>query len=266
MWALDGTREKAFTVLLAHAHADAEGDLGRVVAVDSTIVRAHQHAAGARQKGLRTASRATMPSDAPAAGRPRRSTSPPTGASGRSPSTARPARPATRPHSRRSWPASAFPGPSADRARRRPRTTPDAVLADKAYSSRAIRTRLRRRGIRAVIPQPADQAAHRKRRGSHGGRPPAFDRDAYKQRNTVERCIWWQRVSSRNPDSWTVGIRTSAGGSGRRGRGLTVEAGLAGLGLHRRTARQTAHRWFCHEALPGVGRRWPHPRGVPAAQ
>lgn len=71
----------------------------------------------------------------------------------------------------------------------RPRTTPEVVLADKAYSSRAIRTHLRRRGIQAVIPQPADQAANRKRRSSHGGRPPAFDRDAYKQRNTVERCI-----------------------------------------------------------------------------
>jgi hypothetical protein len=47
-------------------------------------------------------------------------------------------------------------------------------LADKAYSSRAIRDQLRRRGIRAVIPQPADQVANRKRRGSRGGRPPAF--------------------------------------------------------------------------------------------
>ncbi len=36
----------------------------------------------------------------------------------------------------------------------RPRTTPYVVLADKAYSSRAIRTHLRRRGIRAVIPSP----------------------------------------------------------------------------------------------------------------
>lgn len=69
----------------------------------------------------------------------------------------------------------------------RPRTTPEVVLADKAYSSRAIRSHLRRRGIRAVIPQPSDQATHRKRRGSNGGRPPAFDREAYKQRNTVER-------------------------------------------------------------------------------
>ncbi|MFI6886719.1 IS5 family transposase [Streptosporangium canum] len=71
----------------------------------------------------------------------------------------------------------------------RPRTTPDVVLADKAYSSRAIRISLRRRRIRAVIPQPADQIANRKKRGRSGGRPPVFDREAYKQRNTVERCI-----------------------------------------------------------------------------
>ncbi len=80
-------------------------------------------------------------------------------------------------------------GPLGALAARSARITPDVVLADKAYSSRAIRTYLRRRGIRAVIPQPADQAANRKRLGSRGGIPPAFDRDAYEQRNTVERCI-----------------------------------------------------------------------------
>ena len=37
----------------------------------------------------------------------------------------------------------------------RPRTTPRKVLGDKAYSSRATRTLLRRRGIVAVIPEPA---------------------------------------------------------------------------------------------------------------
>lgn len=83
----------------------------------------------------------------------------------------------------------------------RPRITPEVVLADKAYSSRAIRRHLRRRGIRAVIPQPADQAANRKRRGRLGGRPPAFDREAYKQRNTVERCInklkQWRGLATR---------------------------------------------------------------------
>lgn len=40
--AADGTWTKVFTALLAQA--DAEGDLDRVVAVDSTNVRAHQHA------------------------------------------------------------------------------------------------------------------------------------------------------------------------------------------------------------------------------
>ncbi|MFE3864930.1 IS5 family transposase [Streptomyces goshikiensis] len=71
----------------------------------------------------------------------------------------------------------------------RPRTRPVVVLADRAYSSRAIRGHLRRRGIRAVIPQPADQIGHRLRRGRAGGRPPGFDAETYKERNTVERCI-----------------------------------------------------------------------------
>lgn len=71
----------------------------------------------------------------------------------------------------------------------RSRTRPDIVLADRAYSSCAIRKHLRRRGIRAVIPQPADQAGHCRRRGRSGGRPPAFVAEAYKQRNAVERCI-----------------------------------------------------------------------------
>jgi transposase len=54
----------------------------------------------------------------------------------------------------------------------RPRTTPDAVLGDKAYSSRSHRALLRGRGITAVIAEPNDQRANRKRRGANGGRPP----------------------------------------------------------------------------------------------
>lgn len=75
------------------------------------------------------------------------------------------------------------PGPG------RPRTRPDDVLADKAYSSKAIRGHLAKRGIRAVIPIKDDQAAARKRRGSRGGRPPTFDKDRYRERNTVERAV-----------------------------------------------------------------------------
>ena len=71
----------------------------------------------------------------------------------------------------------------------RPRTRPGRVLADKAYSSKAIRAELRRRGIKATIPEPADQIRNRKNRGRQGGRPPAFDKTIYAQRNTVERAI-----------------------------------------------------------------------------
>lgn len=68
----------------------------------------------------------------------------------------------------------------------RARTRPDRVLGDKAYSSRANRAYLRRRGIAATISEPAYQTGHRHRRGSHGGRPPTFDRETYKQRHAVE--------------------------------------------------------------------------------
>lgn len=69
----------------------------------------------------------------------------------------------------------------------RPRTRPDSVRGDKAYSSRAIRAHLRGRGIAAVIPEPRDQQGHRKRRGSRGGRPVGLDAADYKNRNVIER-------------------------------------------------------------------------------
>jgi transposase len=75
------------------------------------------------------------------------------------------------------------PGPG------RPGTRPTRVLADKGYSSRANRAYLRRRKIAATIPERRDQQANRARRGSAGGRPPVFDKDAYKRRNVVERCF-----------------------------------------------------------------------------
>jgi transposase len=48
-WTMDGTWDR----LLAHvvARGDAAGDVEWVISVDSTVVRAHQHAAGARKKG-----------------------------------------------------------------------------------------------------------------------------------------------------------------------------------------------------------------------
>ncbi|GGV19394.1 transposase [Streptomyces litmocidini] len=66
MWAIDGTWGRVFTALVAQA--DADEDLNWVVSVDSTVVRAHQHAAGARKKGPpRQVNRQTTPSAGPAA-------------------------------------------------------------------------------------------------------------------------------------------------------------------------------------------------------
>lgn len=71
----------------------------------------------------------------------------------------------------------------------RPRTTPERVLADKAYSSKANRALLARRGIKAVIPIKDDQRAKRKGRGSRGGREYAFDQEIYMLRHAVECAI-----------------------------------------------------------------------------
>ncbi|GAA3079235.1 hypothetical protein GCM10010448_70880 [Streptomyces glomeratus] len=82
----------------------------------------------------------------------------------------------------------------------RPRVRPANVLGDKGYSSRAIRTWLRRRGIRHPIPERADQVRNRLRRGSRRGRPPVFDKQLYKRRN-VERCFnrlkQWRGIATR---------------------------------------------------------------------
>ncbi|MEW2400294.1 IS5 family transposase [Streptomyces sp. NPDC046862] len=70
-----------------------------------------------------------------------------------------------------------------------PRTKPDSLAADMAYSNGPCREYLRRRGIRHIIPETTDSQTARLRTASRGGRPPCFDEDRYKKRNTVERAI-----------------------------------------------------------------------------
>ena len=83
----------------------------------------------------------------------------------------------------------------------RPRTTPDAVRGDKAYSARAHRTLLRSRGVKTVIPEPSDQIRNRKSRGSRRTTTPAFDPEVYKGRNVVERSFstvkQWRALATR---------------------------------------------------------------------
>lgn len=84
------------------------------------------------------------------------------------------------------------------RGRGRPRKRPERVIGDKAYSGAPCRGALRRRGIKATIPERRDQRA---RRAGKPGRPLAFDAAVYKRRNVVERCVnrlkQWRAVATR---------------------------------------------------------------------
>lgn len=83
----------------------------------------------------------------------------------------------------------------------RPRSRPDRVVADKAYSHPTTRRMLRRRGIAVTIPQRVDQQAQRQAKGSAGGRPYAFDAAIYQGRNVVERHFnqlkQWRGIATR---------------------------------------------------------------------
>lgn len=83
----------------------------------------------------------------------------------------------------------------------RARTRPHTLIADRAYTSGVTRRMLRDRNITAVIPQKSDEIAARQRRGSAGGRPPAFNETLYKKRNLVERSFallkQWRGLATR---------------------------------------------------------------------
>ncbi len=59
-----------------------------------------------------------------------------------------------------------------------------------------------------MIPEPADQAAHRQRRGRRGGRPVRFDPDRYRGRNVIERAFnrikQWRAVATRYDKHATI--------------------------------------------------------------
>lgn len=186
-------RAGAWAMILSRlqAHADTAGLITWDVSVDSTIARAHQHAAGARRNG-------------------EGQKEPPAGEGQQEPADHGLGR------SRGGWttklhlateqaqkPLSLMvtAGQRGDSPQfqvvlnkirvdpagpGRPRTRPDRVLADKAYGSRANRAYLRGRGIRCTIPEKSDQVRNRKTKGRAGGRPPAFDPGIYKQRHAVE--------------------------------------------------------------------------------
>jgi transposase len=80
----------------------------------------------------------------------------------------------------------------------RPRKRPAHLLADRGYSFESCRRLLRRRGISHTIPERKDQ---KERRAGRPGRWPGFDREAYRRRNVVERCVnklkQWRGIATR---------------------------------------------------------------------
>ncbi|WP_420709865.1 IS5 family transposase [Streptomyces sp. NRRL S-340] len=190
-WEADGTWARLLEEV--QVRDDSVGAVEWTVSVDSTINRAHQRAAGARKKGLSAGGELEDPERTAAdqaLGRSRGglTTKAHLACDGRGLPLAVLVTPGNVNDSTAFdavLDAVKVPRTGAGRPRRRT----DAVIADKAYSSRAIRQTLRRRGIRAVIPERAGQKANRMRRGRAGGRPPAFDRELYKARNVVERCF-----------------------------------------------------------------------------
>lgn len=187
-WQRAGVWARIVTAL--HARANAAGLICWDVSVDSTITRAHQHAAGARTDAREHKEPPGGVQDEPsdhALGRSRGGWTTKVHLAceqGRKVLSLRVSG-GQRGDSPQFIPVLAgirVPRPGGGR----PRSRPERVLADKAYTCRSNRAYLRRRGIKATIPGKADQDAHRRAKGSKGGRPPAFDPERYKQRHAVE--------------------------------------------------------------------------------
>ncbi len=188
-WRRDGTWERLLA--LAQSAADAAGEITWSICIDGTVVRAHQHAAGARRRrsAADRAAGVTHPADE-ALGRSRggHTTKLHLACDERGRVLSVVVTPGQRHESTQLasvLDAIRVPRPG---GRGRPRKRPDHVIADKGYSYPTCRRLLRRRGIAHTIPQRRDQ---RRRRAARRGRPLAFDAVRYRARNVVERCAGW---------------------------------------------------------------------------
>ncbi|BBX56533.1 hypothetical protein MSHO_18780 [Mycobacterium shottsii] len=197
-WSVDGIYARIFAAIASDLDAE-DADLGALLSVDSTSVRAHQHAAGARpgaaQGDLSNYKKYLHEPDDHAIGHSRgglttkihaltdQLCSPVTlalsaGQAGDNPML---------------WPLLA--------ARCSNSYAPYRLLADKAYSHDSTRAQLRRLKIAHTIPERSDQITRRKAKGRNRGRPPGFSGRIYKHRNTVERSFnrlkHWRAVATR---------------------------------------------------------------------
>lgn len=198
-WRRDGT----WDALLAHlqTQADAVGTISWDVCVDSTAVRAHPHAAGARHAHSHTDRACSIhhpPDEALGRSRGGLTTTVHLACDGRGRPLSIVLTPGQRHDStqlRSALDAIRVPRPG---GRGRPRTRPDRIIADKGYSYPTCRRLLRRRSIAHTIPERRDQQERRQRRP---GRPLAFDVQSYRRRHVIERCInklkQWRGIATR---------------------------------------------------------------------
>jgi transposase len=210
IWTVDGTWQRILDEVIVKD--DSVGNVEWTFSIDSSSVRAHQHAAGARKKGGCTTEWVEdLAVDREALGRSRGGLT-------------------SKIHlavDARGLPMSVIlsPGQAGDNPQLlplldqiavgrdrpgRPRTHPDRVLADKAYSHPSTRAAMRARGIAFTSPERSDQIARRKAKGSRGGRPPAFDPERYTGRNVAERCSIHSNSSARSPPATPNASPTTA--------------------------------------------------------
>jgi transposase len=74
--------------------------------------------------------------------------------------------------------------------RGRPKSRPERLAGDKAYSSNGIREFLENRGINAIIPHKDNEKARH-------DPDVTFDKATYKRRSIVEQCIGWMKECRR---------------------------------------------------------------------
>lgn len=180
-WAASGIWASILVEL--QQEADERGDVDRSKHfVDGTVVRAHQHAAGARA--------GTQENEALGRSRGGFTTKFHVKAEGNGKPLAFVLTPGQRHEVRAFEPLMEVDefvgrdGPNGSPIR------PERVVGDKGYSYHRIRRYLAYRGILAVIPRRSDQ-----------DEDPHFDRGLYRERNKVERLVGrlkqWRRVATR---------------------------------------------------------------------
>ncbi|AWN22810.1 IS5 family transposase [Deinococcus irradiatisoli] len=186
-WERDNTWLRILQVL--QGVADRQGQINwEGASIDSTHLRAHRSAVGARKQSLQNDSRAVIAGEWLGHSRGGRTTKLHLCADG----NARPLSVVLSEGQRADGPfllpvLKAIRVPRA--AKGRPRSRPPVIRVDRAYGARVYRRLVQARGIRFVCPEREDAKRYRREKGTHGGRPPAFDPEAYKGRNVVERAV-----------------------------------------------------------------------------